>query len=59
MKKFGIVGIAGFVAKKHLNCIKKMNGSLIAAYDKHDNVGFIDRDYPRANFFKKEDQFFS
>ena len=35
MKKFGIIGIAGFVAKKHLNCIKKMKGELVAAYDKH------------------------
>tara|TARA_B100000780_G_C21127007_1_gene457878 strand:+ start:22597 stop:23454 length:858 start_codon:yes stop_codon:yes gene_type:complete len=59
MMKFGIIGIAGYVAKKHLNCIKKMDGSLIAAYDKHDNVGFIDRDFPSANFFKKEQQFFS
>ncbi len=59
MKKFGIAGIAGFVAKKHLNCIKKMRGNLVAAYDKHDNVGFIDRDYPEASFFKKEEQFFS
>jgi UDP-N-acetyl-2-amino-2-deoxyglucuronate dehydrogenase len=59
MIKFGIIGIAGFVAKKHLNCIKKMKGELVAAYDKHDNVGFVDKHYPKANFFKNEDQFFS
>jgi UDP-N-acetyl-2-amino-2-deoxyglucuronate dehydrogenase len=59
MIKFGIIGIAGYVAKKHLNCIKKLKGSLVAAYDKHDNVGFIDKDYPKANFFKKEESFFS
>jgi len=59
MIKFGIIGIAGFVAKKHLSCIKKMRGDLVAAYDKHDNVGFVDKHYPKAIFFKKEDQFFS
>tara|TARA_Y100000389_G_C17470712_1_gene530448 strand:+ start:10187 stop:11044 length:858 start_codon:yes stop_codon:yes gene_type:complete len=59
MNKFAVVGIAGFVAKKHLTCIKKMKGNLIAAYDKHDNVGFVDKYYPKAIFFKNEDKFFS
>ena len=59
MKKFGIIGTASFVTKKYLNCIKKMKGELVAAYDKHDNVGFIDKHYTKADFFKNEDQFFS
>ena len=52
------IGIAGFVAKKHLNCIKSLNGNLIGACDIHDNVGFIDRLFPDAKFFKDENLFF-
>lgn len=58
MKKFCIIGIAGFVAKKHLNCIKSLNGDLIAACDVHDNVGFIDSFFPEAKFFNNEFFFF-
>ena len=58
MKNFAIIGIAGFVAKKHLNCIKKLNGNLVAAFDIHDNVGFIDNYYPKTKFFKNEKEFF-
>ena len=57
MKNFCIIGIAGFVAKKHLNCIKSLNGNLIGACDIHDNVGFIDRLFPDAKFFKDENLF--
>ena len=46
MIKFALVGLAGFVAKKHVKCIKDLGGELIAAMDYHDNVGFID------SFFK-------
>ena len=58
MKKFCIIGVAGFVAKKHLNCIKSLNGNLIGACDVHDNVGFIDSFFPEAKFFKNEKLFF-
>lgn len=59
MKKFCIIGVAGFVAKKHLNCIKNLKGKLIAACDKHDNVGFLDSYFPEAKFFNDEKLFFS
>ena len=59
MKKFCIIGIAGFVAKKHLNCIKDINGELIAACDLHDNVGYMDNYFPEALFFKDEKNFFT
>ena len=58
MKKFCIIGVAGFVAKKHLKCIESINGKVIAACDKHDNVGFLDSFYPEAVFFKNEKKFF-
>lgn len=59
MKNFCIIGVAGFVAKKHINCIKSLKGNLVAACDRHDNVGFIDKDFPEAKFFNNEKLFFS
>ncbi|MDA9650324.1 Gfo/Idh/MocA family oxidoreductase [Candidatus Pelagibacter sp.] len=58
MKKFAIIGLAGFVAKKHVNCIKRIKGNLVAALDFHDNVGFIDNEFPKCRFFTKEKNFF-
>ncbi len=58
MKKFALIGLAGFVAKKHVNCIKKIKGNLVAAFDFHDNVGFIDSYFPKCKFFTDERKFF-
>ena len=59
MIKFALIGLSGFVAKKHVLCIEKLKGDLVAALDKHDNVGYIDSFYPNCNFFKSEKLFFS
>ena len=58
MKNFALIGLAGFVAKKHVKCISQLKGNLVAALDKHDNVGFIDSFFPKCLFFKNEDKFF-
>ncbi len=58
MNSFAIIGVAGFVAKRHINCIKSLNGKLVAALDPHDNVGFIDNYFSNCIFFKKETEFF-
>ena len=59
MIKFALIGLSGFIAKKHVFCIEKLKGDLVAALDKHDNVGYIDNFYPNCNFFKNEKFFFS
>ena len=59
MKNFALIGIAGYVAKKHVKCIRDLKGNLIASLDKHDNVGFIDNFFPDCKFFKNENKFFS
>jgi UDP-N-acetyl-2-amino-2-deoxyglucuronate dehydrogenase len=59
MKNFALIGLAGFVAKKHVKCINQIKGNLVAALDKHDNVGFIDSVFPKCDFFKNEEDFFS
>ena len=42
MKRFGIIGVAGYIAPKHASAIKKTGNTLLAAVDPHDNVGYLD-----------------
>ena len=58
MKKFCIIGVSGFVAKKHLNSIKNLDGKLVAVCDIHENVGFLDELYTKTKFFNNENKFF-
>lgn len=57
MKNFGLVGVAGFVAARHLNAIKETNNSLLAALDKFDSVGILDSYFPKADFFVEFERF--
>jgi len=57
MKIFGIVGVAGFVAPRHLNAIKETGNSLVAAMDKFDSVGILDSYFPKADFFVEFERF--
>ena len=50
MKKFAIIGVSGYIAKKHVKCIKELKGDLVAAMDLHDNVGFLDSFFPNCKF---------
>ena len=58
MRNFALIGLAGFVAKKHVKCIKDIKGKLISALDLYDNVGFIDSLFPNCEFFINENLFF-
>ena len=51
-KNFTIIGVAGYVARKHVNAILKKNNNLFSALDPHDNVGFLDSSFPDCKFFK-------
>ena len=51
MKKFVLLGAAGFVAPRHMQAIKDVGGDLIAALDIHDSVGILDRYFPECSFF--------
>ena len=57
MKKFALIGAAGFVAPRHVDAIKKTNNLLVAAIDPHDNVGYLDSYFPEANFFTEFERF--
>lgn len=56
-KTFGIVGVGGFIAPRHLQAIKQNNGTLLCALDKHDSVGILDSYFPQADFFTESERF--
>ena len=58
MKKFSIIGVGGFVAKKHIDCIKNLKGRLISTCDINENVGFLDQNFPKTLFFNNQKDFF-
>jgi UDP-N-acetyl-2-amino-2-deoxyglucuronate dehydrogenase len=51
MKRFAIIGIAGYIAPRHLKAIKDTGNDLVAAYDPNDSVGVLDSYFPNAAFF--------
>lgn len=57
MKKFALIGAAGFIAPRHLKAIKETGNELVAAVDKHDNVGILDSYFPNADFFTEFERF--
>jgi UDP-N-acetyl-2-amino-2-deoxyglucuronate dehydrogenase len=57
MKNFALIGAAGYIAPRHLKAIKETNNNLIAALDKFDSVGMMDRYFPNADFFIEFERF--
>ena len=57
MKNFALIGAAGFIANRHFRAIKETGNRLIAALDKHDNVGILDSFFPEAHFFTEFERF--
>ena len=56
-KKFGLIGVAGFIAVRHLRAIKETGNNLVAALDKFDSVGLLDSYFPTADFFTEFERF--
>ena len=57
MKNFGLIGVAGYVAPRHLKAIKEVGGDLLVALDKFDSVGVMDSYFPDASFFVEFERF--
>ena len=55
--QFALVGVAGFIAPRHLKAIKEVGGRLVAAVDPNDSVGIIDSYFPEADFFTEVERF--
>ena len=56
-KLFGITGVAGYIAPRHLQAIKDTGNTLIAALDPHDSVGILDRYSHDVAFFTEFERF--
>ncbi|CAL2094276.1 Gfo/Idh/MocA family oxidoreductase [Tenacibaculum sp. 190524A02b] len=57
MKNFAMIGVAGYIAPRHLKAIKDTDNKLIAALDKFDSVGVMDSYFPETKFFVEFERF--
>lgn len=57
MKRFAMIGAAGYIAPRHMKAIKELGGTLVAAYDVSDSVGIIDSISPDSEFFTEFERF--
>jgi UDP-N-acetyl-2-amino-2-deoxyglucuronate dehydrogenase len=56
-KNFALIGAAGYIAPRHLQAIKDTGNVLIAALDRSDSVGILDRFFPDSAFFTEFERF--
>jgi UDP-N-acetyl-2-amino-2-deoxyglucuronate dehydrogenase len=56
-KNFALIGIAGYIAVRHVRAIRETGHSLVASLDRFDSVGFIDSYFPEADFFIEFERF--
>jgi UDP-N-acetyl-2-amino-2-deoxyglucuronate dehydrogenase len=56
-KNFGIIGVAGYIAVRHLHAIKETGNNLLASLDRFDSVGRIDNYFPKSDFFVEFERF--
>lgn len=57
VKKFGLIGAAGYIAPRHLKAIQETNNDLVCALDRFDSVGIMDSYFPDAHFFTEFERF--
>lgn len=56
-KNFALIGVAGYIAPRHIKAIADTGNNLLAAYDCFDSVGRLDSSFPECYFFTEKDQF--
>ena len=54
---FALIGVAGYIAVRHLQAIKDTGNNLLSALDPFDSVGCIDSYFPKADFFVEFERF--
>ena len=57
MKRFALIGAAGYIAPRHMKAIRDTGNDLVVAMDANDSVGIIDSHFPEAHFFTEFEQF--
>lgn len=58
MKKFAVIGAAGYIAPRHMRAIKDLGHEIAIAYDINDSVGVIDSISPNSEFFTEFERFY-
>lgn len=58
MKRFALIGAAGYIAPRHMRAIKDTGNELACAYDINDSVGIIDSISPQSEFFTEFERFY-
>ena len=56
-KNFALIGVAGYIAERHIRAIKETDNYLVASLDKFDSVGKIDSYFPNSDFFTEYERF--
>ncbi len=56
-KNFALIGVAGYIAVRHLKAIHETHNNLVAALDVYDSVGIIDSYFPDTDFFVEFERF--
>lgn len=57
MKRFALIGGSGYIAPRHVEAIKAIGGDLVAVLDPYDGIGYIDKYFPNASYFKETERF--
>jgi UDP-N-acetyl-2-amino-2-deoxyglucuronate dehydrogenase len=57
MKRFGLIGVGGYIAPRHLRAIRDTGNELVVAFDINDSVGILDSHFPDVEFFTEFEQF--
>lgn len=56
-KNFAVIGVAGYIAPRHLKAIQDTGNNLVAAVDPHDAVGILDRYSFDVKYFREIERF--
>ena len=57
MINFALLGVAGYIAPRHLAAIKEVGGNLVCACDPNDSVGVLDRYFFETRYFREFERF--
>jgi len=57
VKNFGVIGVGGYVAPRHLQAIKDTGNRVVAAVDPNDSVGILDQFSTEVDFFTEFERF--
>ncbi|HBZ35400.1 MAG TPA: oxidoreductase, partial [Rikenellaceae bacterium] len=56
-KKFALMGVAGYIAPRHLKAIKNSGNTMVACVDPFDSVGLLDSYFPECSYFNQFELF--